>query len=55
VFILNAINLTDFYVGLDVPKVFFYGSYKVRIYFTDTHGKIQGCVVFVIDIKRPWE
>jgi len=40
---------------MGVPNVFFYGSYKARMYITDKYDNIQGCVIFVIDIKRPWE
>lgn len=38
----------------NIPEVFFYGSYKAK-YTVTKDKKIIGCIIFVVDIKRPWE
>jgi len=38
----------------NAPKVFFYGFYKYRLSFW-RKKEVQGCIIFVVDIKRPWE
>ncbi|XP_050443422.1 uncharacterized protein LOC126847327 [Adelges cooleyi] len=39
----------------NLPKQFFYGSYKFRLYYTDYTGKIIGCLIVIVDVVRPWE
>eukprot|EP00102_Acyrthosiphon_pisum_P023882 XP_016661092.1 PREDICTED: uncharacterized protein LOC107884113 [Acyrthosiphon pisum] len=36
------------------PKRFFYGTYKMRFRYTK-NKETYGCLIFVIEIKRPWE
>lgn len=36
-------------------KSFFYGTYKLHIYFVDKKNKVQGCITYVIQLNRPWE
>jgi len=42
----------DFYANL--PKQFFYGTYKFRFQLTRNKA-IYGCAVSVVEVKRPWE
>jgi len=37
------------------PKTMFYGSYKARLSFVDKNNRRRGCVIFIVDIIRPWE
>ncbi|XP_050441498.1 uncharacterized protein LOC126846258 [Adelges cooleyi] len=40
---------------LNIPKKFFYGTYKLYLYYTDENDTTIGCTVFVFEILRPWE
>ncbi|XP_022174000.1 uncharacterized protein LOC111036313 [Myzus persicae] len=42
----------DFFSNL--PKQFFYGTYKVRFQFT-RNKMVIGCSISVVEVKRPWE
>ncbi|XP_060880984.1 uncharacterized protein LOC132952651 [Metopolophium dirhodum] len=42
----------NFYANL--PKQFFYGTYKSRIQFTK-NKVVHGCTISIIEVKRPWE
>ncbi|XP_050526763.1 uncharacterized protein LOC126897290 [Daktulosphaira vitifoliae] len=37
------------------PKQFFYGTYKLKTYYTDTNKNIVGCSIIVVEFLRPWE
>lgn len=37
------------------PKEFFYGRYKMTIKLKSEKNEFLGCVVFEINIVRPWE
>ncbi|XP_050421328.1 uncharacterized protein LOC126833816 [Adelges cooleyi] len=37
------------------PKQFFYGTYKFKLSYVDVKNQLVGCVVFVVEIIRPWE
>ncbi|XP_050429610.1 uncharacterized protein LOC126838880 isoform X2 [Adelges cooleyi] len=37
------------------PKTFFYGEYKMLFNFTSKVNEHLGCVIFMVDILRPWE
>ncbi|XP_050424659.1 uncharacterized protein LOC126835854 [Adelges cooleyi] len=39
----------------NLPKIFFYGKYKFKWYFTNDRKQIKGCNVAVMDLVRPWE
>lgn len=38
----------------NLPKEFFYGTYRARFYFSK-QNEIYGCFIMIIEIKRPWE
>ncbi|XP_022174006.1 uncharacterized protein LOC111036319 [Myzus persicae] len=38
----------------NLPKQFFYGTYKFRFQFTK-NNVVYGCATSVIEVKRPWE
>lgn len=38
----------------NIPKMLFYELYKAK-YIVSKNKNIVGCVIFVIEIKRPWE
>jgi len=52
-FISTGVNTSLFEKG-NWPKIFFYGHYKFRFYYSK-NNEIYGCIIFVIHIKRPWE
>ncbi|VVC44534.1 Hypothetical protein CINCED_3A007757 [Cinara cedri] len=37
------------------PRKFFYGTYKFRIYYHNSSKKEVGCIIIVVEVKRPWE
>lgn len=49
----SASNIQNQYVI--IPKTFIYGTYKVRLSYTDKNKKIMGCFIMIVEIKRPWE
>ncbi|XP_025416006.1 uncharacterized protein LOC112687491 [Sipha flava] len=51
----KSFDLTTIISMSHFPKVFFYGTYKMRFSFNDKFDKESGCIVFVIEVKRPWE
>ncbi|XP_050423353.1 uncharacterized protein LOC126835096 [Adelges cooleyi] len=53
-YIMHGYDLTEV-VNYHVPKEFFYGTYKARIYYTDKTGMIVGCLTYVMEFVRPWE
>ncbi|XP_022174353.1 uncharacterized protein LOC111036583 [Myzus persicae] len=38
----------------NLPKQFFYGTYKLRFQFTK-NKIVHGCVTYILEVKRPWE
>lgn len=40
---------------LNIPKSFFYGTYKARFSILNKNKEICGCFTFLVEIKRPWE
>lgn len=40
---------------LNMPKIFPYGTYKLHISFTDKNKAILGCIILLLEVKRPWE
>lgn len=54
-YVSKGYDLSDLGSRLNIPKTFFYGVYKMRVYFTDQREKVYGCGIFVIAVKRPWE
>lgn len=55
VYVSKGYNLANIAENSNFSKVFFYGTYKFRIHYSDKYDKSYGCVIFVIDVKRPWE
>ncbi|VVC38086.1 Hypothetical protein CINCED_3A001665 [Cinara cedri] len=55
VFITKGFDLTNAIAKGSFPKQMFYGTYKYRLFFKDIKNKQKGCIIFLIDIKRPWE
>ncbi|XP_050439217.1 uncharacterized protein LOC126844836 [Adelges cooleyi] len=37
------------------PKKYFYGTYKLKIQYTNKEDDIVGCLILVIEFVRPWE
>jgi len=53
--IYRALGLkTDKNLFSNFPKKFFYGTYKMRLYY-EKDNIVYGCITFVIEVKRPWE
>ncbi|XP_025419795.1 uncharacterized protein LOC112690089 isoform X2 [Sipha flava] len=48
-------ELTNFISNSNFPKIFFYGTYKVRFFLTDKNNIEHGCGSVVVEVKRPWE
>lgn len=40
---------------INLPKIFPYGTYKLRISFTDKNKEMYGCITLLLEIKKPWE
>jgi len=38
-----------------LPPKFFYGTYKIIIFYTNNLKKKIGCFGFIIGVIRPWE
>ncbi|VVC24716.1 MD-2-related lipid-recognition domain [Cinara cedri] len=55
VYVSNGFDLTSFIDNANVPKQFFYGTYKIRIEFVDKKNNQVGCIIFIVVFKRPWE
>ncbi|XP_050528129.1 uncharacterized protein LOC126898232 [Daktulosphaira vitifoliae] len=50
----NSVD-TDFYKKLNLPKEFFYGRYKFKLYYTNQKNDVVFCINAVFDMIRPWE
>ncbi|VVC24721.1 Hypothetical protein CINCED_3A015416 [Cinara cedri] len=55
VYVSNGFDFTSFIANANLPKQFFYGVYKARFEMFDKKNNQIGCVIFVIEFKRPWE
>lgn len=62
-FLYKLLQGTYISTGLDVtymqnysvPKIFFYGKYKVNVEFKKNEGTVVGCMTSQINVLRPWE
>eukprot|EP00102_Acyrthosiphon_pisum_P027469 XP_016664679.1 PREDICTED: uncharacterized protein LOC107885542 [Acyrthosiphon pisum] len=45
---------TDLFNIANFPKTLFYGTYRFRFSYTK-NNEICGCVILVLEVKRPWE
>lgn len=55
VYVINGLDLTDIMSSFNFPKKFYYGSYKARVSGKDKYNNSIFCIMFIADIKRPWE
>ncbi|VVC34608.1 Hypothetical protein CINCED_3A024753, partial [Cinara cedri] len=55
VYVLKGLDITSFIPKLNIPKKFFYGTYKSRFEIFESNGKQASCLLVVFDVKRPWE
>lgn len=46
---------TNSYKDFTMPKVIFYGTYKFYTFYRDKNNTKYGCVLAVVELKRPWE
>ncbi|XP_003240480.1 uncharacterized protein LOC100576048 [Acyrthosiphon pisum] len=53
-YITSGYDLTKFEDN-NLPKVFFYGKYKVVFHFKNVENKVVGCMVAELNFIRPWE
>eukprot|EP00102_Acyrthosiphon_pisum_P019922 XP_016657132.1 PREDICTED: uncharacterized protein LOC107882766 [Acyrthosiphon pisum] len=53
-YITSGYDLTKFEDN-NLPKVFFYGKYKVVVRYKNVENKEVGCMVSEINFIRPWE
>lgn len=45
---------TSNFLETNFPKTFFYGTYKLRFFYSDKTDN-YGCVLVLMEVKRPWE
>ncbi|VVC45441.1 Hypothetical protein CINCED_3A021303 [Cinara cedri] len=55
VHVSKGLDFTKVFSQANIPKQFFYGTYKYRIEIIDNKKKQVGCGIIIMDIKRPWE
>lgn len=53
-YITSGINLKNLVDG-NLPKVYFYGKYKIVIKLKNIENKVLGCFAFDSNLIRPWE
>ncbi|XP_050436990.1 uncharacterized protein LOC126843473 [Adelges cooleyi] len=53
-FIMHGFDLA-LLENMNFPKQFFYGTYKLKVFYTDPSDVLVGCVIIVIEYVRPWE
>ncbi|XP_050527863.1 uncharacterized protein LOC126897958 [Daktulosphaira vitifoliae] len=51
---LNGFDLS-YLDQTDVPKEFFYGTYKQKIFYSNKKNDQVGCYFIIFDLLRPWE
>lgn len=55
VYVLKGFDLTNVGENWIIPKIYFYGTYKARIHFENKNNNYTACIMYIIDVKRPWE
>ncbi|VVC24712.1 Hypothetical protein CINCED_3A018611 [Cinara cedri] len=55
VYFSSGFDVTSYVANSNVPKQFFYGTYKTRIASYDKRNNEMSCINLIMDIKRPWE
>lgn len=55
VYVTDGYSTSDIASNGNFPKTFFYGTYQFILDYLDTSGNADGCMSYVIELKRPWE
>ncbi|XP_050432501.1 uncharacterized protein LOC126840658 [Adelges cooleyi] len=53
-YIMEGFDLSLF-EKMNIPKQLYYGTYKMKIVYTDKSDVVVGCFIIVVEILRPWE
>ncbi|XP_022179602.1 uncharacterized protein LOC111040154 [Myzus persicae] len=53
IYTTKGYDISNYPSNTNLPKQIFYGTYKMN--YTKKSGRVVGCFIFVIEIKRPFE
>ncbi|XP_050053480.1 uncharacterized protein LOC126549093 [Aphis gossypii] len=55
IYTTKGYDISNYPANTNLPRQIFYGTYRFKGVYMEKNGDQCGCVMFIVEVKRPWE